>query len=793
MRLFQEAKAVWLENPANQWNQFVGFHTAVEMAESENVTISVAARSYYRLYINGSMVANGPARSAEGTCRVDQHRIQLSGYTHIAVEVTALNKPEKYCNDCTLEHGLLAAEIINEEGTVISATGSSGWTCQELNYRRSVVETMSHSRGIVEYYDLMPDYLSWTCRELPDTPAFVEQEPEYLKRHSPYPIYRKIPVECLLGVFDMGAYPQGQPGFLLQLGRMFNPQWYSLIPEENKFLEELRQETEEPFTGSMERIQDNGYANIICVQPGKKPACILFENRVSEIGFLALQITVEKPCILDIVNSDHTDAEGYIWPNTYVTRYELQPGRYNLTTFEPKLVRYVKVILRTTGKVELSHPSILEYTYPDGHEGTFTCSDGDLNRIYDGARRTLRLCTLDLFMDCPQRERGGWLCDSYFSGEAAWQMFGDANVERDMLDNFLRTDPDAKWNAFFPEVYPGVHSDSVDVGIRNWSYWLMLELCAYYRRTGDKAFMEEHKSRVTRFVNGLLSLRGEHGLPQIEGTQFVDWSLANKPFAMGQISIPNSCLAVYMLEQLGEVYEVQSWKAAADDMRCVIEKLGTSSILGLGGDGATYDDGVLKRNDCRTEGGIALELWSGFFQNDRLFVREFVKTMGTCPEFRPNPNYGRANLFIGLILRFGVLSKMDRISQLVRELKNVYLEELKVGSGTYFENINALAGCHGANGYAGALLSQKVLGIGEPNALVKTIEICPHPCGLRWCRGSVATKDGLVYMSWSCDEDSHTLNILLNIPKEWTPIYKWPFELNGWTIFVNDKKVAEET
>ena len=57
---------------------------------------------------------------------------------------------------------------------------------------------------------------------------------------------------------------------------------------------------------------------------------------------------------------------------------------------------------------------------------------GKLNRIYNGARRTLRLSTLDIFMDCPQRERGGWLCDSHFAAQAAWQS-SEISAQRKIL------------------------------------------------------------------------------------------------------------------------------------------------------------------------------------------------------------------------------------------------------------------------------------------------------------------------------------------------------------------------
>ena len=64
--------------------------------------------------------------------------------------------------------------------------------------------------------------------------------------------------------------------------------------------------------------------------------------------------------------------------------------------------------------------------------------------------------------------------------------------------------------------------------------------------------------------------------------------------------------------------------------------------------------------------------------------------MGYSPRFRPDPNVGRSNLFIGLMIRFSVLAKMGEIDALVREMKDLYLGEMRIGSGTLFENYMGL-------------------------------------------------------------------------------------------------------
>ena len=211
-------------------------------------------------------------------------------------------------------------------------------------------------------------------------------------------------------------------------------------------------------------------------------------------------------------------------------------------------------------------------------------------------------------------------------------------------------------------------------------------------------------------MEGMLSLRGASGLLETDRSLFTDWSIANRECCIGPINIPNNCLTVKILMQMAELYNVKMWKTTAEEMRRVILTLSSEhGVFGGNGDAAEWvalDSGrkELRRRDIATEGGAALELWSGFHLSDDNYRKLFMLTMGPCPCFRSNPNIGKANQFIGLMIRFDVLAMLGEKETLIRELRNVYLEELRLGSGTFFENINAFSGCHGFNGMAGAYL-----------------------------------------------------------------------------------------
>lgn len=799
MYKFVKAKPVWGIDLINQYSQFLGFHTRIELEKEtkETIMFHIAARSYYRLFLNGKMVANGPARTAKGYSRVDVITVKAQGIVNVAIEVAAIDKAGKYCNDCTMEPGMLTAEIVNADGMVLAATGDNTWRYEELLYRKSMVETMSHSRGIVECCQMTMESINWQMGKTDHLkcPVALQEHIEFLERRSPYPDYHAIKMGGLQEISDMVPDPNGTAGFVYELAKDFNHDWYEMIPEENCFIVSLRKEKETCFTGKIAEFRrETDQRRCYRILAGKNDCSLMWGIEKSELGFIEFEIEVEHDCIVDVINSDHLHLTGIMKSNTYVSRYELEKGKYHIITFEPKLVRYIKFILRSEGAIVVTAPEIMDYSYPDNQSTFFECNDGDLNRIYEGARRTLRLSTLDIFMDCPQRERGGWLCDSQFSAYAAYQLFGDSNVEKDFIENFMLTDGQAMWHGFFPEVYPGSKPDSTDVGIANWSFWLMTQLYAYYMRTGDRDFVDECRKRVEQFIEGMLLLRGEQsGLIEGMKSMFVDWSLSNRSFALEPISVPINCLAVCLLENMAELYQREDWKQSADVMRSIILKMdNTVGVFGGGGDGAKIVKGQLTRTDCQTESGVALELWSGFHREDKNYISNFVNTMGVAPKFRSNPNVGKSNLFIGLMIRFDVLMKLGRVEELVKEIRELYLDELKIGSGTFFENYNALSGCHGFNGAAAAMITNQVLGLGQPLERTKTVVISPHPGTLLWARGSAKCSDGLIILKWSANQEEHILKMRLILPKTWSYRIEIPFEIKKWEIYLNDKRIGED-
>lgn len=251
-----------------------------------------------------------------------------------------------------------------------------------------------------------------------------------------------------------------------------------------------------------------------------------------------------------------------------------------------------------------------------------------------------------------------------------------------------------------------------------------------------------------------------------------------------------------MLEQTAKLYEREDWAATAKEMRSILTGLESGGLFAKDSDAAVFSQNdpsgkaKLERGGLRTESGIALELWSGFHSDDADLKKQFQEEMGSASRHRSNPNIGKPNLFIGLMLRFDVLARMGCTELLIEEWKALYLEQLRFGPGTLSEEIQETGGCHGFNGYIGALMTTEVLGLGLPSERTRTVSIAPHPGKLRWASGRAMCSDGEITLRWVADHDAHRLQMTLLLPKGWKAEYSFPFELQGWDISINGESFA---
>ncbi len=780
--LLLQAKPVFLAGLENTLNVQAGFRRDVTLPQlPQTARLHITARSVYRLYINGCVVMHGPARTAHGHLRVDV--LDVLPYLHcgvncIAVETTAsVGCLGGYSNDQTCESSMLLAEL-RLDGEVVLATDES-WDAVRLTQRDERSEKISHCRQNTEVYHLDEAYTAWRTGCAASVPGLCWQKAALCTAAMPVLLPRRMALPTLNK--HTGARLTMTRGCRIDRNMKIPPLWFERLYADyyqtlaERPLYDYVQTVDAPLAARADWLADG--AAFTETVSGESP-CAVFDFGTPLLGFIGFTAMCEKPCLLDVVHlefiKEYDAKAGVMDGSNPVMRLYLPAGRTEFLSMEPAMARHLKFIFRTQDEVPVGNCSVQdihvrEFFYPDNGRGSFHCSDEDVNRLYEAARRTLQLNTLDIFMDCPERERGGWLCDSLWTARAAALLWGDLSVEKAFLENFLLApygDGVGAANNFFPEVYPANKLPGAPA-ITTWSFWLMLELVEYVERSGDLELALEHSKRVEDFVTGSMRYIGESGLLQDMPFVFVDWSQSNHAQNTLPISTAANALYAYMLIRLGQLYHRADWAAEGRHIRALVR--GAMSV----NDGSDFldkpffpdtlrwEDGELKMGDRYSEACQYTALWAELFEKEEIPVvaRAVVRAMGPAPLVPPSTQIGPSGLFIGLCIRMDLLAKWGEYDELLRELKALYLPQLTEGPGTLWETreLNNSSRCHGFAAHTAVHLTRDLLGLDIPKVFdldtrakigaaeqKDALQKEPHLCGLRWMRGTVGTQAGIV-------------------------------------------------
>jgi hypothetical protein len=173
-----------------------------------------------------------------------------------------------------------------------------------------------------------------------------------------------------------------------------------------------------------------------------------------------------------------------------------------------KAFRYVNII--SDEAVQWDNVSML-YEYADiKDKGSFSCSDEEINRIYDIAKYTLHLSTREFFIDGIKRDRWVWSGDAYQSYLMNYYLMNDNGTVTRTIYALRGKDPVT------------AHINT----IMDYTLYWFLGIYDYYLYTGDKAFVQQNYDRMKTLMDYVLGRRNKNGL--LEGLPgdwiFIDWA-----------------------------------------------------------------------------------------------------------------------------------------------------------------------------------------------------------------------------------------------------------------------------
>jgi len=676
---FQQAKPVWMAGREWERNRLFGFVGSFQCEGEIGGLLQMAGATSYRVYLDGVFLHHGPARAAHGWHRVDEVPVCCEpGHHWLAIEVLHHAVPSYDWVKCA---GFLQVELILDDRVVL-ATGGDGFQCRMLPERVQKVDRYSMQRPFAEVYRLEEGYDRWrTSGWNEPTEAAVQVEAKQLiARGVDIPEFRVIEArqETLGGRFRKEA------------DRSERTCWWMKSP----LCEKL-----ESFPAAELEIEILPYWNAVdfdLPEPVAADEVAAGQSAIRDFGrnltgFIGLEVRCEESVRLVVQFDELLLGEQWL-PRAHGSMnllvWDLAPGHYHLESSAVYTLRYLKLLVEG-GALRIDRVWMREYANDSVADGLATrIGDPELREVFQAGVETFRQNAPDLYMDCPSRERAGWLCDGFFTGRVEPCLCdGATKVERNFLENFILPPSFPLIDeGMLPMCYPADHVNSNY--IPQWAMWYVLELREYVGRSGDRDLMVRSRSRVEALLSCLTSYENGDGLlEKLPRWNFIEWSHANK--LTKDVNYPTNMLYAGMLEAAAELLDAPALLQKAAGLK---ETVRTQSWAdGWFRDHAVRDPetGELKVQSTRTE---VCQYYAFFFgiadrERDRALWEILLTDFGPDrPETHPKePEVHAANAFIGFYLRMALMEEAGEWARLLKELKGLFLQMAR-RTGTLWEN-----------------------------------------------------------------------------------------------------------
>jgi len=684
---FRRAESVWGKE-RGATNAYLRFSAAFDAARVDRPVLRITASTVYRAKLNGAFLGYGPARTAEGWAKVDEWPLAgiREGRNEIEVDVAGY-VCESY--QYVIQPAFLQAEVVSGE-RVLAATAASpagrGLPALPLATQTFTATEIARDIGGAVYSRQRgfpgERYVVDPDVRPADVPLVKAADVKLRPRAVPYPEFK---------VKDDFTETKAGPGKV----------WSA------------------PFN-------DTGF--------------IGFRVKVTEPGTFAVRF--DEGLVdgkLDLFRNGDPSNSWHACLN-HVTWNVKKPGEYVFETFEPYTFKFVEGRMES-GKGEISAPYLRQFRNPLPERARFESSDPDLDRIFRAACDTLAENGVDLYTDCPGRERSAWLCDTWFSASAAAYLTGDFGVEKAFLENFVLAPrfPAAVPDGGMPGGYPGAGL------LSTYMMWYVLQCGEYAARAGDdgRTFADFAKARVLRNIEFLTKYENADGLLEdLPGWVFIEWSHAAD--LVKGINYPANMLWSKTLDCAASLYGRADFAERAAHLR--------ETICRRSFDGAYFHDQELKDEDGRyvlnpdrTETCQYYAFFTGVATKGQYpdLWRRMVEGFGPG---RTSDGVFPSDMFFGRLLRLDLLARDGHAAKTAAEIKN-YLLGMAQESGTLWEFADGHdSRCHAFAAYAALLLVRDVAGL-TVDHVKRTVRVSSADTPLSFCRMSLPVKDGQIDFS----------------------------------------------
>ncbi len=645
--MFKKAVAVWADGREKERNLHLIF--TGKTASLDGAIIRLTASVFYKLFVNGKFVSFGPARTAKGYARVDEIDISsfaVQGENEVRIEVAGY-----YCKCLSTElyHSFLTAEVL-VDGEPILYTGKD-FTARENGERAQKVERYSFQRHFGE--------VIFANRKGDSVLVSPVKSPIYIERRVPYPNYPLILAD---GISKYGSFAFDE----------------NLPYKEKKYSEPItigwgRYEDSEiesfPFRWAQRQALNNIGENLGFSQKTfEQGEYAVIDFKRIEVGFFKWDFELENADIV-IGFTEMPTENNFEFQNANMHNVIeiFGNGKTDGESFEPYSSRVVCLFVKS-GKLKINAFGVRGFERGNTGLVQRKFKNKELEKIYTAGVRTFNHNAVDIYTDCPSRERAGWLCDSYFTAKAESFLYGENPVEDAFLENFVLYNNEGDYpKGVLPMCFPADAQEDKKF-IPQWCMWYILEIGDYLFNRKPAFDKEFFKKTVFEFVEFLSQYENEDGmLEKLPSWNFIEWSTANQ--WTQDVNYPTNFLYAEVLDTVYKIYGTHGFDKRAEKLRQItVEKSFDGKYFV---DHAVRDkNGVLVNKTDTSEAG---QYYAMLFGGINIFDPKYAYILqGICTQYEVNDReFVPVNAFIGFYLKQASLLKYE---ELYTPLKNAVLD-----------------------------------------------------------------------------------------------------------------------
>jgi len=478
-------RAFWTnQTPAP--DTYAAFRAVFDLPSTGRVEIQTLGSSWYRVWLDGEWLLEGPMRFALTRPEYDTHRAGLTAGRHLlAFHVHHVGADTRMMRDTP---PFIWCRVLCD-GVEVPLR----WTSAPLPGYRSCLRRINPQLGWMEHCASGENPRDWWMPAFDDSawasPVEIDSAlPEPTAIDLDHVLRLQIPMkEIARGeLVTTFGYPEDEPPLIFYLRN--------------------RQPDEPPAEGIWRR----------------------YDLGRIRLGSPEFRIKAPAGTVVEIAYSEQL-FEGRVFPwinlslghSSNMDRYILRGGEETIIPLTPKGGRFVEIHIVNSLEAEILSEHYFERTYRQPTEAAFSCDDPLLEKIWHVGVETYRACTEDTQTDNPTRERGQWINDiSSVHLALAASTYSDLRLSRRALTQAADC---PREDGLIAAMCPGGPQYLPTVALQ----WLV-GAYDYYEVTADRSLLEQIYPAAVHNLSLFEAKLEADGMHGVDGWNFIDWGYKNE-------------------------------------------------------------------------------------------------------------------------------------------------------------------------------------------------------------------------------------------------------------------------